>query len=539
MLHKFDNDITARDCPEKFTYPYCYEPHPLVVEAARSVRDYVSSQPLLAQELQQGKMLGVLVVQTSDGSIGFLAGYSGVIHNVGRSSFFVPPVCDLLRRDGFFRPEELRISAINDEVNRLTEGEELANVNARLKMVQQEAADEILAYKEFIARCKEKRRAKMLRASEAERQEMVRESQYQNAELKRLKLRHNKVIQESQAAVDEIECRIEALKAERKSRSIALQRLTFDRFVMLNALGESKSITKIFADSRGELPPSGAGDCAAPKMLQYAFRQNMKPLAMGEFWIGQPLSAEVRRDGHFYPSCTSKCKPILDFMLRGLIVEDNPLEKDDNLSHKLTTILEDEWLWVVNKPAGMLSVPGKSDRESVESIARCKYPAATGPLIAHRLDMHTSGILIVAKTAEAFVELRRQFNNREIHKQYVAIVDGNVVDDEGEICLPLSPDHANSPQQMVDFVNGKAAVTRYKVIERLPDHTTRILFSPLTGRTHQLRVHASHSLGLNAPIHGDMLYGKPDKRLCLHAMMISFKHPVTNEVITLGCEPDF
>ena len=305
---------------------------------------------------------------------------------------------------------------------------------------------------------------------------------------------------------------------------------------MLDAKGDRRTLTQIFADARGELPPAGAGECAAPKLLQYAYVNGYRPLAMGEFWVGKSPVGELRRDGCFYGACKGKCEPILNYMLQGLRVEPNPLES----AHKeeLRTVYEDGSLWVVDKPSGMLSAPGKVGGVSVAEIARQRFPEASGLMVVHRLDMHTSGLLVVAKTRDAFVALRRQFEAKEVKKTYTALLDGNVASDEGSISLPLSADWHNRPRQKVDYADGKEAVTLYRVLGR-GGGMTRIEFNPVTGRTHQLRVHAASADGLDAPIHGDALYGTPDSRLCLHANCIIFRHPDTGELMTLESTPEF
>ena len=317
---------------------------------------------------------------------------------------------------------------------------------------------------------------------------------------------------------------------------------------MLNARNEIKDLCQIFLNTPQGTPPAGAGECALPKLLQYAYLHNLHPLAMGEFWVGKSPKDELRREGHFYPSCKNKCEPILKHMLTGLQVEPNPLEKNHWETCELETVYEDKWLVVVNKPCGMLSAPGKLTSVSVYTLLREKYPDADGPLIVHRLDMATSGLLLAAKTKTVHQTLQTMFATRQVQKCYIAMLEGIVKEDEGVIDLPVCPDYANRPRQMVHSEYGKPAITRYKVLGR-KDGKTRIAFYPLTGRTHQLRVHAArthqlrvhaaHPDGLNCPIIGDELYGKKADRLYLHAAGLSFIHPVTHQPLVIRKEAGF
>jgi tRNA pseudouridine32 synthase/23S rRNA pseudouridine746 synthase len=306
----------------------------------------------------------------------------------------------------------------------------------------------------------------------------------------------------------------------------------------LNAKGEKKDLSELFKDTTQKVPPAGAGECAAPKLLQYAYQNGLIPIAMAEFWWGDSPKQEIRRHGYYYPACKGKCEPILKHMLVGLQVDENPLQKEALRKKELEIVYEDEWLVVVNKPAGMLSVPGKSDSDSVYQQMIKRYPNATGPMIVHRLDMATSGLLLIAKNKEVHQNLQAQFKNRTIEKRYTAILDGCIKMDEGIIQLPIRPEPNDRPRQVVDHIYGKPAITRYQVIERKAEQT-RISFYPLTGRTHQLRVHAAHPFGLNAPIIGDELYGIKADRLYLHAEYIAFQHPITNQKITIEKKAGF
>lgn len=307
---------------------------------------------------------------------------------------------------------------------------------------------------------------------------------------------------------------------------------------MLNARGEEKDLLEIFRDTPQGIPPAGAGECALPKMLQFAYLHRLRPLAMGEFWWGDSPKEEIRIHGHFYPSCRGKCGPILRHMLEGLEVEKNPLQEDIHRTTPLETVYEDEWIVIVEKPAGMLSVPGKDEIGSVLERLRERYPQATGPLLVHRLDMATSGLLLAAKTKEVHQKLQALFETRNMRKKYEAILEGTVETDEGCIELPLCPDPTDRPRQMASAERGKPAVTRYRVKKREGGRTW-VDFYPLTGRTHQLRVHAAHPLGLGHPIVGDELYGHRAERMYLHAASLEFVHPVTGKKIQVEREADF
>lgn len=325
-----------------------------------------------------------------------------------------------------------------------------------------------------------------------------------------------------------------ALKAERRRRSEVLQSWLFCQYRPLNALGETTDLTHIFRRHSGTLPPAGAGDCCAPKLLQAAYKSGMRPVCMAEFWIGPP--AGLRQEGSYYPACRSKCLPILTFMLRGLDVEANPHEQKETRRHII--IYEDADIIVLVKPAGMLSVPGNIARRSLLDILRDDHPEADCPMIVHRLDMATSGLMVAAKTMTAYHDLQRQFTAHTVEKRYTALLEGRPRGEAGTIDLPLRPDIDDRPRQMVDSVYGKRAVSHWRVKEYLGGRTL-VELQPVTGRTHQLRVHAAHQLGLGCPIVGDELYGTPAARLCLHASHLAFRHPISGQPMTFDSPADF
>lgn len=530
-LHSFAGAAARIPLPDKFTYPFHYTPHPLCVMAAGEVQRYLMSVDVWQEELRKGKMFGVLVVRTSRGEVGFLAAFSGILAGKNQHAYFVPPVYDVQEPGGFFEIEEEQISAINKRIRQLQEDALYAEYRQRLSAETFLARQEQDEMKNQMKEAKEQReRLRQEHPDDATLEILTRESQFQKAELKRLKQHWNTRLLSLQAEIEAFETEIERLRTERKTRSAALQQRLFKQFQMLDACGRKRDLCDIFQDTAQKVPPAGAGECAAPKLLQYAYRNSLQPVAMAEFWWGDSPKNEIRRHGYYYPACKGKCEPILRHMLQGLQVEDNPLQNDSHRDTELEILYEDEWLLVVNKPAGMLSVPGKLDVDSVYQRVRRIYPEATGPMIVHRLDMATSGLLLIAKTKEVHQNLQAQFKNRTVRKRYVALLDGLVKQREGMIALPLRPDPEDRPRQVVDEVSGKPAVTLFETLA-CEAYRSRVLFFPQTGRTHQLRVHAAHPLGLDAPIVGDELYGKRAERLYLHAEYLAFRHPVSGRMI--------
>ena len=564
MIHFFKKPVSYLALPEKFTYPFHYTPHPLCVLAAEEVKEYIASRKEWQEELASGKMFGVLIVQTDNGitnneenQIGYLAAFSGNLAGKNLHPYFVPPVYDLLQPEGFFKIEEEQISAINIRIRELENSSSYLDSKEKWKIETEQAKavlNQAKAELKMAKEAREIRRQSSPELSEEEQASLIRESQYQKAEYKRLEKEWKKRLEELETEVRHFDIEIERLKTERKERSAALQRKLFEQFRMLNAQGEVKDLYTIFEQTVQKVPPAGAGECALPKLLQYAYLHQLKPLAMAEFWWGDSPKNEIRHHGYYYPSCKGKCEPILQHMLQGLEVDENSLLNPVHEEEELEIVFEDEWLLVVNKPAGMLSVPGKAeDRDSVYHRLKKKYPEATGPMIVHRLDMATSGLLLVAKTKKVHQDLQAQFANRSIKKRYVAVLDGIVLSERtGRIELPLCLNPLDRPRQIVSKEYGKEAITEYKIIsesEKIIDESersineprkyTRIVFYPLTGRTHQLRVHAAHPEGLGCPILGDELYGKKADRLYLHAEYIEFRHPIYGDIFRIQKKADF
>lgn len=538
-FHSFQSPTDGIELPEAFTNPFHYTPHPLCLLATKEVQAYLETRSDWREELEKGKMFGVLVVRKPTGEIGFLAAFSGNLAHSNNHDYFVPPVYDLLQPDGFFKIEEEQITAINHELEAMQHNPAYLSWKEELQQQQTAASQALQAAKTFLKTEKERRarlRETGLTADEDAR--LIQESQFQKAEYKRLERKWKAELTQLETRIQKYEKQIQQRKQERKKRSAALQLRLFAQFNLLNARGETKDLCEIFAPTAQQVPPAGAGECAAPKLLQYAYLNQLRPIAMAEFWWGNSPKTEIRRHGYFYPACKGKCEPILKHMLIGLPVAFQSVQIPVTSDISLEILYEDDDLLVVNKPAGMLSVPGKEANFSVYDWARKQYPEATGPLIVHRLDMATSGLLLIAKKKEIHQHLQAQFKNRTIRKRYIARLDGIVGSDKGTISLPICPDPLDRPRQIVHETLGKPAVTTYEVLQR-SEHQTWIAFYPHTGRTHQLRVHAAHPDGLNAPIEGDTLYGQESDRLYLHAELLEFDHPTTGKRIHIEKPADF
>ena len=563
--------VTTVEVPERLNNPFDYEPHPLTLLAAETVRRKLADMPQWADEVAAGKMFGVLVCADVEGRLGFLAAYSGQIGGREDWLWFVPAVFDYLQPDGYFKQEEARITDINRRVDALEHDPQYLQLCSEQQTLSRQAESEIAAYQTMMREAKQRRDE--LRGTVAEEQ-LIRESQFQKAELRRLKRRWAEKKESLHACLQPMKETIDVLKNERKRRSDNLQRWLFDQFVMRNAEGEQRTLTDIFANVTPvttphegapvrqlpiedaaicQLPPAGAGECCAPKLLQYAFLHHLKPLCIGEFWQGRSPKMEIRHHDQFYPACRGKCKPILEWMLGDLL----PLTpRLSPLTSQLSSptprlVYADDSLLVIDKPSGLLSVPGRSDMPSVESLLRRDYPEV---YMVHRLDMDTSGLMVAALTQETYRHLQRQFLGRTINKRYEALLDGVVgsgtpvispLDDShgqpasGTISLPLRPDPFDRPRQVVDHEHGKTAVTDFRVIA-FEDGCTRVVLTPHTGRTHQLRVHCAHAEGLATPIVGDNLYGHPNgRRLCLHATTLAFTHPKTGQRLQFESPPPF
>ena len=501
------------------------------------------------RELETGKMLGVLIATDAGGKRHTLYAFSG---QLGYGGFyhegFVGPVFDYLQPDGYFRTCEADISRQNREIA-LFEESNLAEIRNEYERAQSRMDAEISAYKEVCRRSKQERDAKRRsgNVSEAEMTAMLRQSQFEKAELHRRKKRLTSELEPLATKLSEAQSHLESLKEKRRSDSEALQRWLFTNFRLQNARGESKSLSDIFAGTPMRIPPSGAGECCAPKLLHAAYRQRWQPVAMAEYWYGRPNGGEVRRHGEHYPACRGKCLPVLGWMLQGLDIEP-PLgdEYSQEISLMPEIIYENEWFCVVNKPSGMLSVPGKGAAVSVQEWLAERYGAGPEVKMAHRLDQDTSGLLIATFGQRSLKVMQSLFATRRVKKTYIADLAGDYqsrgIPRAGRIDIPLSPDWLDRPRQRVDLVDGKEARTDYEFTS-VTDGRSRVIFHPLTGRTHQLRVHAAAHQGLEMPITGDRLYGKNGgngtERLHLHAQRLEFIFPVDGRHYCFECPVPF
>ena len=567
---------TGIDIPERMNNPLDYEPHPLCIAACKELQAYLAERKDWREEIDKGKMFGVLIVEKNDKEIGYLAAYSGQIG--GRSDWkgFVPAVFDYLQPDGYFKTHEAKITELNQRIAHLINNPEIKETERILNKLHKVQEHKLNLHKMQITEAKAKRDARRQEASlhpdtkgltPEEEQAMIKESQFLKAELRRFK----KLISQKtplEEMYDNYQKGLQEIKQLRKSDSDELQKWLFSQFKMLNDKGESKDLLEIFKEFNQMVPPAGSGECCEPKLLQYAFEHGLKPLQMAMFWWGESPKEEIRHHLHFYPACNGKCKPILHWMLPADVFEQ--ASADAYIYNKVEILYEDQELAVIHKPEGMLSVPGKDAQQpSIYSWARKQFPEATGPLIVHRLDMATSGLMVIAKTEFAYHRLQEQFTSHQVQKRYVAIVcckdkdmAQRIKDAAKMISLPLMPDYLDRPRQIVNHEQGKEAITEYEVLgseerrvkseefnsaanhevqsSNLKVQCIRLALYPKTGRTHQLRVHCAHREGLDAPILGDPLYGnvKTD-RLYLHAEAITFKHPLTGKEIHIERKADF
>lgn len=543
----FNRTIGNEELPVRFTYPFYYIPHPLAKEAAELLMNELETSNLtphnfgLGTKFENnadpiGKMFGVLVVKNKNGDIGYLRAFSGKINNSNQLEGFVPPIFDTRNPNLFYVQGEHELNQINEEIRQREKSPEYLQSLSWLEKIKAEAEQDISTWKAVMREHKAERRKKRDEAicnlsPEEYRQleeQLVRQSLHDQWKLKQLQKEYREKIAEAEESVRSFELEIQQLKQLRKEKSAALQQKLFEQYNFINQYGETKNVKHIFEAKNLPNPPSGAGECATTKLIQYAFLKGYQPLCMAEFWWGISPESEILRHKQFYPACRGKCEPILEHMLKGIETDPNPMAISRSLSEDLETLYEDEHIIVVNKPAEMLSVPGKYGLPNVQSILQEKFPHATGPILVHRLDMSTSGILIGGKTKEVHQYLQAQFIKRTVKKRYTALLEGIPKEKNGIIKLPLRVDLDNRPHQIVCFQYGKAAETHYEVIETYTD-SCKVWLYPITGRTHQLRVHMAHHLGLGIPIKGDDLYGNMADRLYLHAGYLEIKHPVTKE----------
>ncbi|HLU86872.1 MAG TPA: pseudouridine synthase [Taishania sp.] len=553
-FHRFSEDVSQIELPEKFTFPFYYKPHPLSLLAAKELQVYLEELKDINHNfgldntqkgMVIGKMFGVLVVSNQAGELGYLAAFSGKLADSNDYEYFVPPVYDMLKTDGFYREGERKLYQMSDEIIALEKSPTLQLLKQTLVQVEANCQEEMRLLKEQIAASKMRRQAIRLELEtnptddiEQLLKDLNRESFHEQFQLKALKKSHKEQIEKAKNELDSYLNRINELKIARKKFSNAIQDQIFNEYHFLNAHGETRNVLDLFRHIENGKPPSGAGECCAPKLLQYAYLNKLKPIALAEFWWGASPASEIRKHEQFYPACRGKCEPILTHMLQGLDVDKNPMLDNPAEGRDLEIIYEDDAIAVINKPADFLSVPGKTITDSVLSRMQEYLPDATGPLLLHRLDMSTSGILLLAKTKEGHAFLQRQFIRRTVEKRYVALLEGELTTDSGVIDLPLRVDLDDRPRQLVCWEHGKQAITKWELIE-VKEGKSKVYFYPLTGRTHQLRVHAAHTLGLGCPIVGDDLYGNRSNRLHLHAEQLTFTHPRTRQRMTFNAPVPF
>ena len=556
MLHfqHFKEDISGIQVPDKFTFPFYYEPHPLAKVATKEIQEYLEKQTdfehefgikSVKQKNAIGKMFGILVVKKIDNSLGYLAAFSGKLADKSLPDKFVPPIFNMRTEGSFYIQGEKKIEKIGAEIQLLKKDENYLSLKKSLKKLSKKIEEDLAAQRKKMKTSKLSRRLQKKEASanldaanfNILNKKLIQESYNDQFYYKELQEYYSYKIEESKNLLADFENKIMGLMALRKKTSAILQNTLFEKYQFLNQQKETKGLLAIF-NNPSSRPPAGAGDCSAPKLLQYAFQHHLTPIALAEFWWGISPNSEIRKHKNFYPSCLSRCKPILNHMLKGIDMEENLLLKNLTKKEELSVIYEDDDLIIVNKPPEFLSVPGKEIKDSVYTRIKQKYPEATGPLIVHRLDMSTSGIIVLTKTKEANKILQGQFIKRTVKKRYVALLSGKLSKKQGVIKLPLRLDLDDRPRQLVDFMNGKKAETNWVFINQ-NNNQTRVHFYPITGRTHQLRVHAAHKEGLNTPIKGDDLYGNKQDRLYLHAEFIEFTHPTSRNKISFTVPADF
>lgn len=543
LFQQFFCDVSDISLPEKFTFPFFYQPHPIAIAASDQLQQWLRDNgDVLHDFSSDGKMFGVLVVRKESGELGFLTAYSGqtLTPTVQESKVLAKCFCPMISLGGDAKSdtEQQAINDINHVITR-KEGNPLIGELAEKIIVNERLFNEQLTTLQMqMALNRKDRKEQRKSADELLVKELAQQSINDKNKLRDLKFSSQQALSSLRHQYSAIVDEINVLKEMRKQRSNDLQQYLFAKYQLLNAAGKTRDMNELFATTAQRLPPSGAGDCAAPKLLQAAYQMNLHPVAMSEFWWGAAPASQVRQHKQVYPACIGKCQPILNYMLQGLDVDDDPLQVLGTKSQPLEIVHQEPSFLVINKPSGLLSVPGRHVQDSVKTRIRRMFPEARGGLIVHRLDMATSGLMLIALNERAQKNFQHQFINRLVRKQYVAIIDGVISEKTGVIALPLCNDFDDRPRQKVCYNDGKAAHTKWQVVNELGGRT-RLHLWPITGRTHQLRVHCAHHLGLSTPIVGDDLYGKSDERLMLHAQRIEFSHPITKQLMIFDVAAPF
>lgn len=561
-FHAFNQPTDHIILPERFTFPFFYQPHEIAMMAANEMMAQLeqindSFQSSRASNISQphahtfeakqgsGKMFGVLVVKDASGQLGYLKAFSGKINDSNHHQGFVPPVFDMLKNDGYFRSEMERINTVSSDLKVAQSDIAIPELSQQLQQLQQQAQQEVETLRLETVKRRADRKSRREEANqlptverEKELEILGTESVADKNQLKYIKNHWQSQIESVQQLLDAKLNEVERLKQLRANLSHQLQHELFKSYRFLNANRESKDLIEIFANTTSPIPPAGSGECAAPKLLQYAYANQLQPIALAEFWWGVSPKSEIRKHKQYYPACQSKCQPILGHMLQGLNVDDNPLLINPAQDKPLELLYQDDAIVVVNKPANFLSVPGRHIKDSALTRLEADFPDCEGPFVIHRLDMATSGILVFALTRRANKSLQKQFISRSVKKRYVAKLARKDIAATGKIDLPMCGDPYDRPRQLVCHEHGKSALTTWQVKTQDESGTTLYLH-PHTGRTHQLRVHCAHHEGLDSPIIGDTLYGEPEKRLYLHAESLCFKHPYTNETLQFQVDAEF
>ncbi|MCD9495061.1 RluA family pseudouridine synthase [Photobacterium carnosum] len=550
--HHFTRFIAAIDTlplPERFTFPFCYTPHPLCVLAAQELQQHIATQHHwqhnfgLGNDDAIGHMFGVLLVQNQQGEMGYLSAFSEKIANQTHLPHFVPPVFDDRNIDPAIKAQQALIDEVIIKITAIESKPSYIQLQHQYQVAQDHAE---LASESFRLQMIEQRKQRKLQRVTAEKSNdsefmtqefhrLARESAFDKHQQKAIRQQWTQTLSEISDKLQADTATLTLLKAEYETLTALLQQHRYAQYQFLNQDGKTKDLNALFRD---QTPPQGAGDCAAVKLLQYAFKQHLTPLAMAKFWWGASPAAQIRKHKYFYEACKNKCEPILQHMLAGLDIDANPLLQNPAEGKELEIVYQDDAMVVINKPAEFLSVPGKTITDSVYSRMQTMFPNSNSPLIVHRLDMATSGLIVIALTKDTHKALQQQFINRTAEKRYVALLDGIVEQDCGEINLPMRVDLDDRPRQLVCYEYGKPALTKWQVLER-KDGKTKVYYYPKTGRTHQLRIHSAHKNGMNMPIVGDDLYGQKANRLHLHAQYLGLTHPVTGEPMIFEIDADF
>jgi tRNA pseudouridine32 synthase / 23S rRNA pseudouridine746 synthase len=485
---------------------------------------------------QEGKMYGILLVQLPSGELRVLKAFSGLLNGEARVEGWVPPIAGREQ----VALEEARTLAQLEQVKQALITLQHLPERQQYSTLMQEFGAQLQLRSRYYQQRKQQRQEQrqVLRATltgealETALEQLNIQSQRDGMEQKRWKQQQELVLQPLRQLIHQADARIQALKQERKALSQRLQAQLHRAYCLTNFAGETLSLEQVVQGGM----PTGTGDCCAPKLLHYAATHQLQPIALAEFWYGPASFNGDKRTGVFYGACADRCQPLMGFLLSGAVAQSNLAQPADR---SLTILYEDEWLMAIDKPAGLLSVPGRyADRQDSALSRLRQLDANLRPV--HRLDQATSGILLFARDAATQRDLSQQFQQRRVNKVYEAVLSGRLTRDRGVIELPLWGDPADRPRQQVHWQYGKPSLTQFRVLGRSADRTY-IELRPVTGRTHQLRVHAADAQGLGLPIWGDRLYGctAAADRLHLHARQLQFDHPYLNQTLQLQAETLF